>query len=538
MRGHFCLVLHAHLPFVRHPEHERFLEESWFFEALLETYLPLLRLLEGWWRDRVPVRLTLSLSPTLCAMLADPLLQDRFQRRLLRLIDLAERETFRTTFDPPFQELAWFYQQRFTECLSTYRAWNGRLLPAFLEYQHRGLIELMTSSATHAVLPLLKNAAAVRAQVLVARDRFQDWFQQAPGGFWLPECAYQAEVEAPLREAGFRWFILETHALVGAQPPPRWGVYSPVLTPQGLAVFGRDPASARQVWSRSEGYPGDFRYRDFYRDIGFDLDLDYVEDCLPSPGLPGFTGIKYHRITGLCGDKGPYQRAAALQAVAEQARHFLETRARQFADLGRVMDSPPVLVAPYDAELFGHWWYEGIEFLDQVFRLAARQEAFQWMTPSDVLALHPSLPGIQPMASSWGEGGYWNVWLNEANHWIYPHLHAAQLQISRLSRQFLASQGWTQRALALAGNELLLAQSSDWPFILRTGGSPEYARQRVIRHLERCRAIGDGLEQGSLDETAWRPWEESDLVFPGISSRYWLEPPPSIRSVRPLSNPI
>src|SRR5262249_43060433 len=151
---------------------------------------------------------------------------------------------------------------------------------------------------------------------------------------------------------------------------PRYGMFAPILTPLGFAAFGRDSSSAKQVWSRNEGYPGDSRYRDFYRDIGFDLELEYFRPHLAAPDQRSFTGIKYYRITGAGPTKEVYQRAAAVQTADEHAQHFLNACMDQTRRLGEVMDRPPIVVSPYDAELFGHWWYEGPEFLNLFVRKA------------------------------------------------------------------------------------------------------------------------------------------------------------------------
>jgi 1,4-alpha-glucan branching enzyme len=316
MQGYLSLVLHAHLPFVRHPEHEKFLEESWLFEAITETYLPLLQIMEGWRHDGMATRLTLTLSPTLCAMLRDPLLQERYARHLNGLIELAEKEIHRTHWDRTFHELAWMYHHRFTTLRDAYHGHGRNLVSAFRKFQDLGRLEIITTAATHALLPLLANhPPAIRAQILTARDQYQSCFGCDPRGIWLPECAYFEGVEMFLQEANLRWFIMDTHGLLHAQPRPRYGVFAPVFTPNGIAAFGRDLESSRQVWSKHEGYPGDPRYRDFYRDIGFDLDFDYVRRHLPSPDHRGFTGLKYFRITGGAAEKQPYHRATALHAA-------------------------------------------------------------------------------------------------------------------------------------------------------------------------------------------------------------------------------
>ena len=522
MQSHLALVLHAHLPFVRHPEHDRFLEESWLFEAVTETYLPLIHVMEGWQKLGMETRLTLSLSPTLCAMLLDPLLQDRYVRHLEGLLELADKEIHRTHWDREFRELAWMYHRRLTDLRATYFAYGRNLVGAFRKFQELGRLEIITTAATHALLPLLNHPPSVRAQILTARDHYRSCFGCDPRGIWLPECAYFEGVEAVLQEANIRWFIMDTHGLLHARPRPRYGVFAPVLTPNGIAAFARDLESARQVWSRNEGYPGDPRYRDFYRDVGFDLDLDYVRPYLPSPDLRGFTGLKYCRITGPTPDKEVYDRALALAAVEAHAAHFLAARREQARKLGEIMDRPPLIVAPYDAELFGHWWYEGPDFLDLFVRKAYYdQQDFTLVTPSDYLKENATLQIVRPSPSSWGEEGYWKLWLNETNDWILPHLTIAQERMTALARAHPQAAGLTLRALNQAARELLLAQSSDWPFILRTGTSPDYARKRVKDHLLRFIALHEMLTTTRVDE----PWlarvEWLDNLFPEANYQYW-----------------
>jgi len=522
MSGYLSLVLHAHLPFVRHPEHEKFLEESWLFEAITETYLPLVQILQGWERDQLPARLTVSLSPTLCAMLLDPLLVKRYERHLNSLIDLSEKEIQRAHWDRAYRDLAWMYHNKFSRAREIWREAHGNLITVFKAFQDSGLLEITTTAATHGLLPLLSgHPPSIRGQILTARDHYTKCFGRPPRGIWLPECAYAEGVEPFLQEAGLRWFILDSHGLLHAHPRPRYGTFAPVYTPNGLAAFGRDFDSSRQVWSKHEGYPGDPRYRDFYRDIGFDLDFDYVRPHLPSPDTRGFTGIKYFRITGP-GEKQIYQRDHALKAASEHARHFLEQRLAQVKEVGQVIGQPPMLVAPYDAELFGHWWYEGPEFLDFLVRQTCQeQKILSFITPSEYLQAHPNNQMASPGASSWGEEGYWRVWLNETNEWIYPHLQIAQERMTALADQFSTADGLRARALQQAARELLLAQASDWPFILRAQTSCEYARRRVKDHLLRFLALHEQLTVTGIDESWLREVESRDNLFTDVDWTYW-----------------
>ena len=308
--NHFlAIVLHAHLPFVRHPEQASFHEENWFFEALAECYLPLLDRMQRWTDDALPWRLTLTLSPTLCAMLRDKLLADRFESYLQRRIELAALERQRHLLQPEFSRLAGFYEDFYRATDSHWRQLEQDPLAAFARHQAAGHLEVLTCAATHAYLPLLADhGPSVRAQLLAARDQHRDHFGTAPQGIWLPECGYTPSLDPHLKSANFSHFVLESHGVLHASPVPRRSSFAPILTRTGAAAFARDPSSARQVWSRTGGYPGDPRYREFHRDLVHDADREYLRSALLDPDSGTFTGFKYHRITSHSPgvDKLPY----------------------------------------------------------------------------------------------------------------------------------------------------------------------------------------------------------------------------------------
>ncbi|HLB02163.1 MAG TPA: 1,4-alpha-glucan branching protein domain-containing protein, partial [Nitrospiria bacterium] len=469
-KGYLCFVFHGHLPYVRHPEHDYFLEENWFYEALTDTYLPLLGVWEGLVRDAIPFRLTVSLSPTLINMMADPLLAGRYSRHLDRLIELAEKELDRTRYESEFHAVARMYHERFRGIRERYRGYRGDLIGAFRRLEEHGVLEIMTSAATHGYLPLLSPQwASVQTQIRVGVETFTHFMGHPPKGLWLPECGYFPGLDECLREAGLRYCLLETHGLVHAQPRPKYGVYAPVYCPSGLAAFGRDPESSKQVWSADEGYPGDIDYREYYRDIGFDLDYDYIRPYIHPDGIRINTGIKYYRITGKTDHKQVYVRSWALGKADAHAGNFLFNREKQIEWLAPQMARPPIVVAPYDLELFGHWWFEGPEWLDLLIRkLVCDQESVGLITPSDYLDHHPVNQVTTPSASSWGHKGYNEVWLNGRNDWVWRHLHQAAQRMEQLVRDHPSVDGLKHRALNQALRELLQAQSSDWPFMMKT----------------------------------------------------------------------
>ena len=522
--GYLALVLHAHLPFVRHPEDDDFLEEDWLYEAITETYIPLLWTMEGLAADGVDFRLTMSLTPTLVAMLNDGLLRQRYQTRLDRLCELAEKEVERTRHLPDFHDNALFYRDRFRAAREDYHhRWKRDLVGAFARLQQAGHLEIVAAAATHGFLPLLRaNPAAVRAQVFIGAQDYTETFGRAPRGVWLPECGFYPGLDATLKEAGLRYFFVEADGIRHAASHAKFGVHAPLYCPSGVAAFGRDPEASRQVWSSSEGYPGDPDYREFYRDIGHDLDLDYIKPYLHRDGRRVNTGIKYHRVTGRTDCKEPYVRSWALDKAARHAGHFLESRRRQMDRLRPAMGRKPVVVAPYDAELFGHWWFEGPVWLNYLCRQAAAgPQTLKLVTASEYLAEYPVNQAAMPGASSWGYKGHNEVWLNAANDWIYRHLHAAADHMSELAGLFPAAEGMSRRALNQAARELLLAQSSDWAFIMTRGSMVPYAIRRTKEHLLRFNQIYKMVKENRVHEGCLEELENKDNIFPRLDYRVY-----------------
>jgi 1,4-alpha-glucan branching enzyme len=524
--GYLCLVLHAHLPYVRHPEYEDFLEEDWLYEAITETYIPLLEIFEGLERDGVDWRLTMSVTPTLAGMLSDPLLQYRYLRHLDNLLALAGKELERTRFEPEFHRLAQMYHQRFTRAREVFvNQYQHNLLHGFRKFFELGKLEVITCAATHGFLPLMViNENARRAQIEIGCHEFERHFGRRPQGIWLPECGYAPGVDELLRDAGIRYFFTDTHGVLFAEPRPRYGVYAPILCPNsGVAVFARDTESSKQVWSAIEGYPGDPAYRDFYRDVGFDLDYDYIKPHLHRTGIRSLLGIKYYRITGQTDQKLPYDPQAALDRAAEHAGNFMFNREKQVEWLAGSMNQRPALVvAPYDAELFGHWWFEGPDWINFLLRkVHYDQQTVKMISVPEYLERHPVLQVSQPTMSSWGYKGYNEVWLEGSNDWIYQHLHEGAERMVELARAFPEPSPLERRALNQAVRELLLAQSSDWAFIMKTGTMVGYAKERTRVHVNNFNHLYETIKAHEIDEGWLSEIERRHNVFPQIDYRIY-----------------
>ncbi len=506
--GYFSLILHAHLPFVRHPEYPEFLEEDWLYEAITEVYLPLIFIFQSLYEAGVRPRLAINVSPPLCEMLNDPLLQERYTGHLENLLELAKKELKRTESESAdFHDVAKMYVDNLSASLDLWNVRYGRnLVNAFRELQDEGVIEIITCGATHGFLPLISTPESRRAQVEIAVANYKKHFGRQPRGIWLPECAYEPGLEDLLKSAGIEYFISDTHAILYGDPRPRFGVHAPVECPNGTAVFARDVETSQQVWSAEIGYPGNVLYREFYRDIGWDAPLEYLKPHLHEDGTRRHLGLKYHRITGRDTPqqlKEAYMPAMARDRAAADAANFIGERIKQAYQLRETFEGhPPLVVSPYDAELFGHWWFEGPQFIDFFFRkLHFDQSEIEAVTPGDFLDSGLPIQIQRPTASSWGENGYYKVWLNQDNSWMYPYQHDAERRMTELANQFSSIETTrdalpvTLRILNQCARELLLAQSSDWAFQIYQGTTVQYSTRRFESHIYRFDLLAKMLEE-------------------------------------------
>ncbi|MBO4816616.1 MAG: DUF1957 domain-containing protein [Clostridia bacterium] len=556
-KGYVSFVLHAHLPFIHHPESDDYLEESWLYEAISETYLPLLKYFKMLVDEKVNFRITMSMTPPLLSMLDSKLLQQKYIKYLENLIELSEKEIKRTTFNQKMNNLSHYYYERYSEDLRLYRdVFNCDIISQFKHFQDIGVLEIITCGATHGYFPILYvNEKTVRAQIAVGVQTYERFFGRKPRGIWLPECGYVPEADKYLREFGLDYAIVESHGVLYANPTPIYGTLAPIVSPDGFTVFGRDMESSRQVWSSINGYPGDFNYRDFYKDIGYETDYEYIKPYIAHNGVRVHTGIKYHRITGKTDSKDIYDVQWAMDSAEKQAGHFLNSRTNQIENASKYMDKPPIVLCPYDAELYGHWWYEGPYWLYILFKKIYYDECnFELITPSEYIDRYPLIQQCTPCRSSWGANGYSEVWLNPSNDYAHKHLHKAgdrmcelaynfrnvktdldklEYEISELKKQKKSVTKITStkkykdlklqfRALNQAARELLLLQSSDWLFIITNNTMVDYAHRRIKDHTGRFTRLYNELNSGKIDKKFLEEIEAKDAIFPDIDYRIYL----------------
>src|SRR5438445_265539 len=535
----FVLTLHSHLPYVLH--HGRWPHGSdWLCEAAVDTYLPLLEQLQGLALEGTAAPVTIGFTPVLANRLASP----TFAQELETFFDQCEdacKETpasLAATRDSALLPLVEFWQSRFGRLRSLFHSVDSNILADFRRLQDGGQLEIIGSAATHGYLPLLARDESIRLQLVVGRNEHRRLFGRDPVGCWLPECAYRPRVgrrpgiDEQLASAGFRYFFTDAHLAQAGTPlgthyevtlgaerfdaerhdGPSKPTGAPVRSPyrayrvtpprakRSVAALVRDPRSSMQVWSRHHGYPGDEWYLEFH-----------------ISRWPG--GLKLWRVTGPdvdLGAKRAYEPSAAHGRVGEHARHFAQLLAGIAAE-----HRTGVVVAPFDTELFGHWWFEGVDFLAGVYRELRHQPGVRPVAASRHLTDHPARTALRLAEGSWGVNGDHTMWLNDRTAWTWPRLRALEGAFWKAAPAALASPG-TRPALAQAARELLLAQASDWQFMISTGAVPDYAERRFKLHCDDAErliaAVTSGSSGGGGEGSAAlaAELERRDDLFPNV----------------------
>jgi 1,4-alpha-glucan branching enzyme len=547
-RGAFTFVLHSHLPYCRQAGRWPHGEE-WLHEALAETYLPLLVALYDLREEKIPFRLTIGITPVLTEQLADALVLEHFREyaadRVRRAA--ADVDRFQATGEAQEAALAVFYRDWYKANLDAFEhRFAGDVVAAFKQLQDEGYLEIVTCGATHGYLPLLSRDSSVHAQLAVAVQSYERHYGRRPKAIWLPECAYRPAywvrpgyrkpgIEEFVAEERIGLFFAETHAIEGGTPvgkatdgvvgpygniPKRYVVPIPDyaeptrrttdlpywVSGTEVAVIGRNNRTGMQVWSAEWGYPGDGAYREFHR-------------------KDGISGLQYWRVTGPkleLGQKLLYDPQAAMERASGHARHFAGVVEDVVAHSGVEPGRYPIIASNYDTELFGHWWFEGVQWIKEVLRILSASEAVELTTASAYLSAHPPSEVLALPEGSWGSGGTHFTWDNADNTWFWPVIHAAEERMERLVSAHPIANGDLAFVLAQAARELLLLESSDWPFLVSTGQAKEYAVERFTSHVDRFNRLADAAEQVELPPEARSVAEAFyvlDNLFPDIDYR-------------------
>lgn len=565
--GYVTITLHAHLPYVvNHGTWPHGLE--WLCEAAAETYLPLLRIFGALERDNIFLKPNINLSPILLEQLAHPVFKFELVEYLHRKIEAAKKdqEEYRKKGDGHMAGVAEYWQGFFALALKDFEALSRDIISGFRRFNDSGAIEVFTCAATHGYFPLLGTDASIRAQVRTGVETHKKHFGKAPRGIWIPECGYRpsgdwtfpvtpaggnydgrpkhfqrAGVEQILAENSIEYFFIDTHLVENSahftpyeqlavraphafeehEGTPRVSFYQPFFadTPDRqkaqVAFFTRDPRTSVQVWSGDHGYPGDGNYLDFHK-----------------KKFPG--GHRYWEVTGPrvdLGDKTPYHPDWASSRTKEHAADFARIAAEAIKKYP-TKGAPPILTAPFDAELFGHWWYEGPQFLEHVAREFAKDSSpLKLISCGEYLDRFPPVGFVPLEEGSWGKNGTNEVWLNPDTSWTWKHIYPAEFAVQDMARsgKWRGNEAATRLAKQLC-RELLLLESSDWQFLITTGAARDYAEMRFDTHLQQFRDLSLAWKKfdstGEISGEAMHVLESlevRDSVFADIKPELWAE---------------
>ena len=514
--GLLIIHLHAHLPYIR--KRVSYGESGfwqpmgyppeWFHEAVKDTYVPLILMFENLIKEGVDFRISMDISPTLSNMMRCPFLQEEFLKYIDAHINLAKAEVDRTRRQAmQYHDTAWMHLNKFLEIKDCFLKYDCDLTQAFKQFQEQGYIEISTCGATHAFLPFhTAYPQAIRGQIETAVLDYIDTFGMEPRGIWLPECAYVPGIERFVQDAGLRYFFSETHAVTLADCPVVFGTHAPVfIKGSDVAVFARDPETGKQVWSGEEGYPGDPDYLDFH-----------------FKGGP----LRYNRITTRTNDyKEPYVRQWALEKAARHAQHFMEARNFRFRYIKDWFWKKPLVVAMYDAELFGHHWFEGVDFLYFLLKkLYYNQNETELITPSTYLYRYPRNQEVFINPSSWGDKGTFDKWMYGSVSWMYRHTHEAIRELVAMAKdlnQTSKEDEIARRIVAQAAREALQAMNSDIPFVISNGHFIDRMKEYFFEDLERFWLLAsiywDTSRNSSTNVCRLENLEKTNPIFPTIN---------------------
>ncbi|MCL2128409.1 MAG: DUF1957 domain-containing protein [Treponema sp.] len=492
------------------------LEESWFFEAVSETYLPLLDMFSRLEKDKVPFRLGLSFSPLLGQMLDDELLLKKYVAFLDHQIDFGREELERLAGRSEQLALAQGCLDRVMERRAAFaNLHEGGIFKALDHYRKRGNIEFLAAPATHAFFPFLCSfPEAVQAQIEVALTFYRYTQGVCPQGFWLPELGWTNELSPLLRSYGFNYTIADSHGVLFGDPPPSRGTFFPVKTPQGLVVFARDFIACSEIAAMKKNP----LYRDNNHDAGYELPAERLGPFLANNGARCQTGYKYWNSAGA---GSLYDHAGAQAAAEGDAKAFLENSCRRLESASQKMDEIPLSLCAFNADCFGRRWHEGTHFLETLFRLAAESGDIQFAAPSEYLdRFKPSVFEVTlPEFSTWGENGYAEACLDSSNDWIYRHLIRAIDRMVELADRFTEDSGLKERALNQAAREILLAQASDWPVMLYRQECTDFARYKAESAMRNFTTIYEALGSNYISTEWLTGLERRHNIFPNINYR-------------------
>lgn len=476
MKNIFLIYLHSHLPYSLGKGRWPFGEE-WLFELAKSSYIPLLKSFFELKKERIDFKINIGITP----VLMDQLKSNYFKEKFFEYLEIKEergREDYQKYKNNlKIIKLVKYYLNELKDIKKFFVDINFDIVDAFNLLKNDNFVEIGTSSITHSYLPLLKYDFSRILQIKNGVKIYKHYLNKDPEIFWLPECGYRVGIEKILKENKIKYFILNYNSLAdGSEEIFRNGdgfiklgskdKFSSLFMyeiDEGIYVLLRNPEISDIVWSGDCSYPGDGDYREFH---------------IKSEN----SGFQYWRITDKSvslGEKDYYDYEKALSKAKIHAENFKERIEKIFVEFNSKYNMNGLIIAAFDTELFGHWWYEGVEFLKHFLKISSQSEIYKTSLSNGIENEVPIKKG-KFIESSWGLGGFHFTWYNSETMWMWEKIHKAEDKFKEVFYNIKDK----ERRKAILKTKFLL-ESSDFPYLVTTSTAKEYSIKRFNEHYDK-----------------------------------------------------
>lgn len=528
-------TIHAHREYIWHPEEEYRAQNELLFSAISEVFLPLLNLFSDLESEGIPFKITLCISPTTCALLENPQVQQQYLEWIENVIALGEAQVASLekkdgdAYKNYDEETQAKLLQVAKEQLSLARKakhdfaemYQQDLLSKFAYYAKKGNIELLATTITNCYLPLYADLPqAIQAQIEEGLVAHKHYFGTTPDGFWLPHLGYTDGIESIIRSYGFYYTMISAHGLLFGEPAPQKGIFAPVRAQNGFVFFANDAGDSRIAGDEPKSFMHNPLYRNQNRDVGFEADASLLENFICKNGERIPTGYKFWAN----GTDTVYDMALAQKTVQQDAKAFLDAKAQKLAKASSILNDEDVAsVCCFEIDFFGQEWFEGYFWLEEVLRQIAERDDIEAVHASELIGDKFSFQKQMPFPSSSLQSGYAEDFIDHKNDWMLPYLRKAASRMIDLTARFPSDTGLRERFLNLAAKELLLAQSGDWQKMIKDEEFDDYATERFKESIVAFTRVYDSLGSNEISTEWLTSMERKHSVFPWINYRVFSE---------------
>lgn len=512
------LVICGHQGYIRHIDEDRDYgpENDILFSAISQTYLPLVNLLNKLKDDGISFKISLVLSPILCSLLSDAIIQEQYIQWLDRRIAFGEKEVLRLKGDSLLLKNAEACLEKakqdkidFEEC------YNRNLLREFSRLAKSGNVELLATAGSYAFLPHYSDMTEVlNAQIETGIYSHKYFFGSAPEGFWLPYMGYSDGIEKNLRSYGINYTILDSHGILFSKETPDFGIFKPVRSNNSLVLFARDEETPSDIENPEFGYMNNPVYKAQNRDVCFELSSSEIMDFIPENKARANSLYRYWAREKE--NSVVYDKSIALEQAKKDAISFLTAKNNKLNEAAKLVDGDVSLVCTLDASVLGQDWAEGIYWLENVIR---ENKESSFVSCSSLIVNQFKLPKITPYVSANSGTGYGEDLLDSSNSWMIRYTRKMGERMVDLAERFPSDTGLKARLLNLGAKELMLAQSAEWPKMIHDGNFPEYVEDYFKSCVLAFTAVFDSLGSNTVSTEWLTSLEKKHCLFPWMNYR-------------------